>query len=292
MAIPSADQVLFDGLLDLGGGLLRSYGSEAVGSGIARRMHALAMRDPRTYVDYCLTIRDEHTILLGQVLNHTTWFFRDPGSWVRLSALLMARYDPPLAHPRHRPLRAWSAGCSTGEEAYTLAIVLAEAIGPGALADVAGFRVFATDLSEECIKVAREGRYPADSMGHVPEDIRQRYFTLHGGTLSARAELRSAICFARHDLLCDPPFRGMDVVSCRNVLPHLLPGAQARVLACLYCAVDSLGFVFVGSSDSPGAESALLETVSRLDRIYRPRPELQRRVQMGLFASLSVKRLG
>lgn len=209
----------------------------------------------------------EHGHLVAAVPVHRTQFFRDPACWRYLAAEVL-----PTVLARRRPdahLRAWSAGCATGEEAYTLAMLLAEAAGPDALA-AGRVTVFATDVSERVVERGRTGRYRAEWLAGVPADYRDRYFRADGDHLVVRPALRRAVVFARHDLLRDPPLGRLDLVVCRNTLIYFTPAAQTGVLAGLYLALAPDGVLFTGRSESVTVWTDLFRALCHRHHVYAP----------------------
>jgi two-component system CheB/CheR fusion protein len=198
-----------------------------------------------------------------------TEFFRDPDRWMYVANEVV----PSIAAARRadEPIRAWSAGCATGEEAYTLAIVLAEAIGLHALARDR-IRVFATDLSVSAISMARAGKYPANRMTGIPQELRNRYFRPDGDTWLARPELRNCLVFARHDLLRDPPLPHQDLIVCRNTLIYFKCDAQLRALARLYLGLGAGGRLFTGPAEDPRVWTDLFQADCFQHRVYSRNP--------------------
>jgi two-component system CheB/CheR fusion protein len=198
-----------------------------------------------------------------------TEFLRDPGEW----AYLADEVVPGLVAARQadQRIRAWSAGCATGEEAYILAILLAEATGPHALAR-GQIRVFATDLSESAISTARAGRYPAHRMAIFPEAWRSRYFRPDGDTLVVSSELRASLVFARHDLLRHPPLPHQDLIVCRNTLIYFKRNAQIRSLARLYLGLKADGRLFTGPAEDPRVWTDLFQADCFQNRVYSQSP--------------------
>jgi two-component system CheB/CheR fusion protein len=208
---------------------------------------------------------DEQLRLCETVPVLRTEFFRDPEEWVYLAN----EVAPGLALARRadEPIRAWSAGCATGEEAYTLAIVLAEATGPHALAR-GHIKVFATDLSERAISTARAGSYWANRMPAIPEELRNRYFQPYGEKWVVRPELRAALIFAQHDLLRHPPLPNQDLIVCRNTLIYFTRDAQIRTLARLYLGLRAGGRLFTGSAEDPRIWTELFQAECFPRRVY------------------------
>lgn len=160
-------------------------------------------------------------------------------------------------------LRAWVAGCSTGEEAYSVAITLLERAEHGAQV-----LVFATDLRPGCLARARQGRYPVAALAAVPAELREKYFVREGSTCRVRRHLRDAVCFGEHDLLRHPPFGKLHLISCRNVLLYLQTSAQHYVLHRLHYGLLPEGALFLGLAESPAAAPGLFRTRDRQHRVY------------------------
>lgn len=196
-------------------------------------------------------------------------FFRDPATWgvVAEQALTTLWVD----RPADRPVRAWVAGCASGEEAFTVAMLLheaAQAAGQG----VEGIKVFATDANPQALAVAGRGIYTAEQIASVPPALRARYFEPDEGGSKVSAALRQAVVFARHDLLDDPPFGQIDLITCRNLLIYLKTSAQQRVMERLRFALAERGWLLLGPSEHPGAHERYFEAVVRSERLYRLRP--------------------
>jgi len=189
--------------------------------------------------------------------------------------VLHSKVLPELFHPRHAgvALRAWVAACATGEEAYGLAMLLADHADS---ADGAGRRhglqLFASDRDEQAVHTARAGLYPAASVAHLPATQLERHFTRSAGGYQVRKALRERIVFTRHDLLHDPAFSKLDLVSCRDVLAHLDRGAHRQLLQQFHFALNPGGFLMLGSTDPAEAAPDLFTPVDVAHRIYQARP--------------------
>lgn len=204
-----------------------------------------------------------HDLLIG-----VSSFFRDPDTW----RLLAERALPALFadRPADRPIRAWVAGCAAGEEAFTVAILLHEA------ARAAGqppdeIKVFATDANPRALAFAGRGTYSAEQVAAVPAPLRERYFVPQDDRWQVSAALRQSVVFARHDLLGDPPFTQIDLVTCRNLLIYLKASAQQRVLERLRFALADRGWLLLGSSEHVGPQERYFEPIERNERLYRLR---------------------
>jgi two-component system CheB/CheR fusion protein len=204
---------------------------------IRHRMNRAGVVGFPAYQAYLAANPEEYRRLCQLICVHRTEFFRDPDDWAYLAAEVVPRILTRKA--ADEPVRAWSAGCATGEEAYTLAIVLAEAMGLDAFAQ--RVQVFATDVNQQALAAARTGRYRAERMAGVPPDLRERYFRPNGLDWEVRRDLRACIVFGQLDLLGDPPLSQLDLIACRNTLIYFSPEAQTPILAGLYLVESRKG---------------------------------------------------
>ncbi|HTQ80005.1 MAG TPA: chemotaxis protein CheB, partial [Thermoanaerobaculia bacterium] len=239
---------------------------------LARRMVLRQMRTLDEYVRFLQTDPREVQALYQDVLINVTSFFRDP----EVFEALTAKVFPELFKDRTRenPLRVWVPGCSTGEEAYSLAIAIAE------YAEVSGHplpvQIFATDLNETVIDKARRGLYPksmADAMS--PQRLR-RYFAEVDGHYCVAKSIREQCVFARHDMLTDPPFSQLDLIGCRNFLIYLEPSTQKRIMPLLHYALKPKGFLVLGSSETAASYQELFDVEDARHKIFRSRPGVKR----------------
>jgi two-component system CheB/CheR fusion protein len=230
-----------------------------------RRMHRVGTDDLAAYINHLADHPQEIVALRDALLVRETWFFRDPEVWKTVRQEVL----PELFRERAagETLRIWVPGCSTGEEAYTVAMVLHAYAAT--IDDPPGIKVFATDLDAEAIREARLGSYPST----VSEDIPSEYFDTFvrdgDGRCEIDTQIRQPVIVARQSLLTDPPFSRLDFVSCRNVLRYMNPAAQADVLQLLSHSLRPGGYLLLGASETPIAESELFEAVDLTHRIYR-----------------------
>jgi len=232
---------------------------------ILRRMGLHRIPTITEYLDRLRTDEEELNALLGDLTINVTGFFRDPEAWETLKKKVV---EPMVQERRNGgTVRVWVPGCSTGEEAYSIAMLFTEA------ADKAGkrfdLRLFATDVDERVLPVARAGRYPGSIALDVREDRLGRFFDQEDDTWVVRRQLREMITFAPQNLLQDPPFSRQDLVSCRNLLIYLEPRLQKRVLGLLHFAVREGGFLFLGPAETVGPAEGLFEPISKKWRIYQ-----------------------
>jgi two-component system CheB/CheR fusion protein len=234
---------------------------------IARRMQVNAVSDLQGYLNCLRTQPGEASALLQDLLISVTNFFRDSDCFQALDSHLAELFS---GKGPGDTVRVWAAACATGEEAYSLAILLSE---KARLLDAPPtIQIFATDLDEEAIREAREGGYPATIEADVSEDKLQRYFVKELRGYRVRRELREMVLFAQHDLLKDAPFSRLDLVSCRNLLIYLTRNAQQRLLETFHFALLPHGQLFLGSSESVDDASLMFSVVDKKNRIFRQRP--------------------
>ncbi|MEZ4236629.1 MAG: CheR family methyltransferase [Myxococcota bacterium] len=245
---------------------LRIYKTGTVERRLLRRMLLTDTDDVRTYLDRIRDHEEEQQALVRDMLIGVTAFFRDPDAFDALRTQVVAPMVE-AAEPG-TTLRGWVAGCATGEEAYSVAICLLEAVeAQGKRLQV---RLFATDIDTEALQVARAGIYPPSIADTIPAASLQRWFReLEGRGWQARTELRDALSFAVHDLTRDPPFSRMDLISCRNVLIYLRPAAQEQVLRLIHFALNPRGALFLGTSESVGSRHERFAALSKRWRLYQ-----------------------
>ncbi|MGI4742656.1 MAG: CheR family methyltransferase [Janthinobacterium lividum] len=234
---------------------------------IERRINVRSLPDLPSYAAFLQQNPDESQALLKDLLISVTNFFRDKKPFEALEQdVLPAVFYNKKADSA---VRIWVAGCATGEEAYSLAMLVAErTMG---MPDAPKVQIFATDIDEAAIATAREGLYTLNDAADVSPERLLRFFTKEGDSYRVQRELREMVLFANHNFLKDPPFSRLDLVTCRNVLIYLNHTAQERVMETFHFALKPTGFLFLGSSESVDGASDLYATVSRENHIYRAR---------------------
>ncbi|MFG6465537.1 EAL domain-containing protein [Roseateles sp. BYS87W] len=234
---------------------------------ISRRMQARSVDTPADYLHLCESDAAELDQLTRDALISVTTFWRDSEAF---SALAEHVREQLKARDTDSPLRIWVAGCATGEEAYSLAMVYAEALEGHAASDT--FQIFATDLDMEALAIARRGVYPASAVAGLPALLRARHFKPVSAQFEFSRRLRERVVFSRQDVTRDPPLPRMDLISCRNLLIYLKPDAQSRVMAAFHYALKPQGLLFLGRSESVLHHEALFAPVKHVDRLYERRP--------------------
>jgi two-component system CheB/CheR fusion protein len=234
---------------------------------IERRMALHGATSLDDYVRLLGASDQEAELLFKELLIGVTGFFRDPPLWEAMRSTVLPALLAQAAGRPERNLRAWVVGCSTGEEAYTLAMLLREALDAAPAGWTA--QVFATDLNADAIQTARRGIYSAASAQAVPAALLARWFVPEGGGWRVSKVLREMVLFAHHDLLVDPPFTRLDLVSCRNVLIYFRSALQQRLLPLFHYALQPGGFLLLGTSETVGRLEAIFATVEPRLRIHR-----------------------
>lgn len=234
---------------------------------IERRINIRNLTDLPTYAALIRHNPDETTALLKDLLISVTNFFRDPKPFQSIELDVA----PAILHDRNsnEQIRIWVAGCATGEEAYSIAILFAEKTLGATNAPTV--QIFATDIDEAAIAVAREGFYTINDAADVSADRLRRFFNKEGDGYRVRREIREMILFANHNFLKDPPFSRLDMVTCRNVLIYLNHTAQERVMETFHFALKPGGFLFLGSSESVNGAGDLYATFNRESHLFQAR---------------------
>lgn len=231
---------------------------------IERRMAACHVNDLDDYLNLVDSNPEELEHLGKDILISVTAFFRDPASFNALRAVVRETIQG------KRPgdeIRFWVPACATGEEAYTLAILLAETLGP----NIAQFRIqiFATDIDLNALTIARKGSYAESALADLEPGLAVRYFQKVGNRLEVSRTLRDMVVVARQDIVQDPPFLRLDLVSCRNMLIYLQNELQSKVLATFHYSLNPNGILFLGKSEGIFQQEALFEVIDKSARIYR-----------------------
>lgn len=244
----------------------RKYKSSTIQRRIGRRMVVTQSGNIREYAGYLRTNPDEVTELVKAFLINVTGFFRDPEAFEFLNAIII----PELIEraKNSRTLRIWSAGCATGEEPYSLALIVANQLG----SDFPDWRVkvFATDLAADAISFARRGLYPENALSDLPADYRDKFFDRFDQGYRVSKALRQAVIFGQQDISRGAPFPRIDLVTCRNLLIYLNPDLQQTVLDLFaYSLHQSRGYLFLGKAETARPTKASFELINKRWKIYR-----------------------
>ncbi len=231
---------------------------------IARRMQVTRTNELKSYYEVLRENLEEAHALLSDLLISVTTFFRDVDAFEELQRSVLPRLFEAVQDGE--PIRIWVAGCATGEEAYSIAILLLEEASRHELRPT--LQLFGSDLDTRALTIAREGRYPAAIESDVTEERLRRFFTREGETYRVRQELRDIVLFAAHDLIKDPPFSHVDLVSCRNVLIYLDRELQEQVCSTFHYALKPGGYLMLGASESADNPTGLFRLIDRNSRLY------------------------
>ena len=244
-----------------------SYKRATVMRRVMRRMQVTRCLSLAAYADHIRTTPEEAEELFGDLLISVTMFFRDPRAFDALSERAIKRIFDDLDDGAG--IRAWVVGCATGEEAYSLAMLLLEEAAHRKVQ--IPIQIFASDLDEGALATAREGRYPKSIVADVSEERLQRWFVDEGAHFHIRQEVREVVLFATHSVLKDPPFMRLDLISCRNLLIYLDRTLQRQVGALFHYGLKPQRFLFLGSAETVDTTPELFAPVDREARIYRAR---------------------
>ena len=244
---------------------------------LRRTQRRMSLRNIDNFDAYSTLVRedaDEAASLFRDLMINVSSFYRDPEAWQELERNVI---DPMIAKRENSDdIRVWSAGCATGEEAYTIGMMLLERI------EASGKRlkpqIFATDVSDS-LETARAGVYPETIAAEISPERLNRFFIKHDSTFEVKKHFRDLLVFARHNLLMDPPFSRMDLICCRNMLIYIEPETQRKILGMFNFALRDGGTLFLGSAETIGVQTDLFEPISAPWRIFRSR----RRPNTGRF---------
>ncbi|BAZ40066.1 MCP methyltransferase, CheR-type with PAS/PAC sensor [Calothrix sp. NIES-4101] len=231
---------------------------------ICKQMQLREIESFGDYLDYLEVHPDEFLELLNTILINVTAFFRDAAAWHYLQQQVLPQI---ISHKTaDEPIRVWSAGCASGEEAYTLAMILAETLGAKEFRQ--RVKIYATDVDEEALTHARQASYTQQAIVSVPMELREKYFEPVGNSQVFRADLRRVVIFGRHDLVQDAPISRLDLLVCRNTLMYFNADAQARILARLHFALNPTGVLFLGKAEMLLTHTNLFTPLSLQHRIF------------------------
>jgi two-component system CheB/CheR fusion protein len=231
---------------------------------VTKQMESLNIETFTNYQDYLEVHPDEFKVLFNTILINVTAFFRDYLAWEYLAKNIIPNIIK--NKQKNEQVRIWSAGCASGEEAYTLAIILAEILG------IEGFRhrvkIYATDIDEEALNQARQASYAAKNIHSVPLELRDKYFDLVNKNYVFHQDLRRAVIFGRHDLLQDAPISRLDLLVCRNTLMYFNSETQGRIINRFHFALNDHGYLFLGIAEMLVTHTNLFTPINLKDRVF------------------------
>lgn len=239
------------------------YKQTTINRRLRRRMSALKVGNIEDY--HSLVYSDPHEVdaLFKDILIGVTSFFRDTEPFEVLRDFLKEKVE----HFEGEEFRIWVAGCSTGEEAYSLGILMSELIG--VKPNAPRLQIFATDIDEDSLKIARAGRYTHSSVEGMDDHLRNKYFTYKSDFYTIKKTLRDMMIFCRHDVIQDPPFLKIDLLVCRNLLIYFNVELQNRILQSFHYALKDFGLLFVGKSESLGKYEGFFKSLDNKAKIFR-----------------------
>lgn len=231
---------------------------------VRRRMQHLGIEIFSIYLDYLEQHPEEFNQLFNTILINVTGFFRDVSAWEYLAEEVLPNIV--TLKNNFEQIRIWSAGCASGEEAYTLAMLMAELLG----AEEFGQRVkiYATDIDEEALNQARQAVYSAKDVQVIESELKEKYFESVGNNYVFRQDLRRCVIFGRHDLLQDAPISRLDLLVCRNTLMYFNSETQGRIMARFHFALNDTGYLFLGKAEMLLIHSNLFTAVNLKNRIF------------------------
>jgi two-component system CheB/CheR fusion protein len=250
------------------------YKDKTVARRVQRRMQVLQIDEVPDFIDRLRREPQELDALLQDLLIGVTNFFRDPEAFEALEREVI----PALFEGKgpDDTVRVWVPGCSTGEEAYSIAILLREHMSKAQTAPK--LQIFASDIDEQSLQIARIGRFPSTISKDVPPARLERYFVREDGTYRIASDLREICLFSAHNVLRDAPFSKLDLIACRNLLIYLTPDLQNRLIPLFHYALNDSGYLFLGTSENVARHSRLFATVDKAHRIFRRRAQIERRL--------------
>ena len=234
---------------------------------IERRMGVHKINKISEYVTFLKESPNEGEILFKEMMIGVTNFFRDTDTWEKLGNTVIP--DAITELPAGSVLRAWVPGCSTGEEAYSLAMIFKETLERVSPQKNIKLQVFATDLDNDAVEVARKGIYAVNIVNDISADRLNRFFVRSDDSYCINTEIREMVVFAQHNLIMHPPFINIDIISCRNLLIYLDAELQKKIIGLFYYSLNNNGVLFLGNSESIGTLGHLFNPVDTKHKIYR-----------------------
>jgi two-component system CheB/CheR fusion protein len=256
---------LLEYLRDVRGFDFHGYKPTSLARRIRKRMASLSIDAYGLYQDFLEVHPDEFAALFDTILINVTSFFRDPEAWEVIRNVVVP--DILANKPLGQPVRAWSAACASGEEAYTLAMVLVEAMGLEDFRD--RVKIYATDMDEGALAAARQATYLPRQVQGVPRELLEKYFERSDDLFVFRKDLRRQVIFGRHDLISDAPISRIDLLACRNALMYFNAETQTRILSRFHFALNENGFLFLGRAETPMTHDQAFLPIDLKRRISR-----------------------
>jgi two-component system CheB/CheR fusion protein len=244
------------------------YKRSTLGRRIRKRMSDVSVETFSDYRDLLETSAEEFKALFNTILINVTSFFRDSEAWTVLQREVVPDLLAGVAPDGE--IRVWSAGCSSGQESYSLAIMFAEALGIEEC--LRRVKIYGTDVDEEALREARSGLYTEKELEPLPQELRETYFEPNGAKFSFRSDLRRRVIFGRHDITQDAPISRLDLLVCRNALMYFNVEAQTQIIDRFHFALRKGGFLFLGKAEMLLNDAERFEVVTMRQRIFRRLP--------------------
>lgn len=245
----------------------REYKQTTINRRIERRMIALGIDSHEEYTQFCRVNPSAVDALFKDLLISVTRFFRDKSEFEQLKELLPAL----LENRSDAPLRVWVAGCATGEEAYSIAILLTEALGGPKVQLKDHVQIFATDIDKDALDVARKGVYGMAALNDIPKDLVDQYFIQENEGIRVIDSLRAAILFSDHNVCQDPPFQKVDLLCCRNLLIYFGNALQHKVMSRFHYAMTDTSLMFLGTAETVAGSDEMFTQDSHSAHMFRRR---------------------
>lgn len=232
---------------------------------VKKRMDEVSVTDFAEYIDYLEVHPDEFKELLNTILINVTSFFRDKEAWEYLDKAVL----PEILSTKESDdvIRVWSAGCASGEEPFSLLMLIAEHLG--GVEQINRIKIYATDIDEDALSEARAAKFSESAMENVPEALREKYFNCQGTTYSVKLDVRRAVIFGRHDLVKDAPIPKLDLLVCRNALMYMNIDTQSHILPRFHFALNDSGYLFLGKAELMLTDSVLFQPIDIKNRIFK-----------------------
>lgn len=235
---------------------------------VQKRMQMIGVESYADYLDYLEVHQEEFRTLFDTILINVTSYFRDPDAWEHV----IGQVVPAILERKgeHEPIRVWVAGCASGEEAYSVAMVLAEAIGSGEFGK--RIKIYATDMDDDALNTSRNAIYTERQVHNIRPELLARYFEKVNGRYVFDRELRRSVIFGKHDLVQDAPISRVDLLTCRNTLMYFNAEAQERILARFHFALSEEGFLFLGKAETLLSHANLFVPTDIANRVFKKVP--------------------
>ncbi len=258
---------------------LAQYKPSTISRRIHRRMEQNKIKKMEDYAIFLEQTEGESELFVADVLIPVTEFFRDETPFKKLTENIQQMVDE---HHSNEPIRIWVAGCATGEEAYSIAILMEEARKNCRLNNqdsAFSYQIFATDLDEKSLQIARLGRYTKETLSNLPYPLLQNYFSQKGDQCQIIDRIRNQITFARHNLIKEPPFSRINLISCRNLLIYFNSVLQKQINDVFHYSLISNGMLFLGISEAVN-DSTLFDCLDKSARLYKKKPLSHKRITL------------